>query len=147
MKASEGRLGRVFIIRLEDGDIIPGCIETFAEEKGIKAGFAVILGGAGEGRIVSGPRLPLTSPVEKIVVDVCGGPHEISGVGVLAPGEDGKPVLHLHASLGREGKTLTGCLRTGVKTWALGEVVLCEIVGVSPKRVLDAATGFGMLEP
>lgn len=147
MKASEGRIGRVFLIRLEEGDMIPGCIESFAAEKGIVAGFAVILGGVGEGRIVSGPQLPLASPVEKIVVDVCGGPHEISGVGVLAPDEEGRPVFHLHASLGRGDKALTGCLRTGVKTWTLGEVVLCEIVGVNPLRVFDEVTGFGLLEP
>jgi uncharacterized protein len=31
MKATEGRIGRVFIIRLEDGDIVPGCIEKFVK--------------------------------------------------------------------------------------------------------------------
>ncbi len=32
MKFSEGRIGRVFILRLEDKDKIPECIEQFADE-------------------------------------------------------------------------------------------------------------------
>jgi len=35
MKACEGHIGRVFVIRLEDGDMVPECIERFAAEKGI----------------------------------------------------------------------------------------------------------------
>lgn len=37
----------------------------------------------------------------------------------------GQPKLHLHAALGRSGKTTTGCLRPGVKTWLVGEVIIC----------------------
>jgi predicted DNA-binding protein with PD1-like motif len=33
MQASEGRLGRVFVLRLEDGDAIPDCIDDFVLEK------------------------------------------------------------------------------------------------------------------
>ncbi|KDR94128.1 hypothetical protein SAMN02745945_00812 [Peptoclostridium litorale DSM 5388] len=33
MKATEGKLGRVFVIRLEEGDILPDCIEEFASVK------------------------------------------------------------------------------------------------------------------
>ena len=35
MKASEGKIGRVFVVRLEDGDVVPDCIERFAAEKSI----------------------------------------------------------------------------------------------------------------
>jgi predicted DNA-binding protein with PD1-like motif len=31
LKCSEGRVGKVFILRLEDGDIIPECIVKFAD--------------------------------------------------------------------------------------------------------------------
>lgn len=37
MIASEGRLGRVFVLRLEDGDRVPDCIEAFAAERGRRA--------------------------------------------------------------------------------------------------------------
>jgi predicted DNA-binding protein with PD1-like motif len=33
LKSSEGRVGRVFILRLENGNIIPECIARFAETK------------------------------------------------------------------------------------------------------------------
>lgn len=38
MKASEGRMGRVFILHLEEGDNGPKVIEDFAAENGIHAG-------------------------------------------------------------------------------------------------------------
>jgi len=34
MKACEGKIGRVFVVRLEDGDVVPECIERFARKKG-----------------------------------------------------------------------------------------------------------------
>jgi predicted DNA-binding protein with PD1-like motif len=75
------------------------------------------------------------------------GAHEVAGVGVLALGDDGKPHLHIHAALGRSGKTTTGCLRPGVTTWLVGEVILYEIVGAKATRVKDAESGFTLLEP
>ena len=47
MKASEGRVGRVFVIRLEHGDMIPDCIERFAEEKKISVINDVLCKGCG----------------------------------------------------------------------------------------------------
>ena len=43
MKASEGHIGRVFVLRLEDGDVIPDCIVRWTpflgQERGdIKSG-------------------------------------------------------------------------------------------------------------
>jgi predicted DNA-binding protein with PD1-like motif len=75
------------------------------------------------------------------------GAHEVAGVGVLAPGEDGKPVLHIHAALGRSGKTTSGCLRPGVTTWLVGEVILYEILGTKAMRVRNQESGFALLEP
>lgn len=145
MKASEGQIGRVFVIRLEDGDIVPECIEQFAEKNGISVGHAVLVGGIGGGEVVVGPRRSDERPPESMLLPVDGA-HEVVGVGVLAPNEDGKPVLHIHAALGRAGKTMTGCLRPGVTTWLVGEVILYEIVGVNAERVRDKESGFELLE-
>ena len=145
MKASEGQIGRVFVIRLEDGDIVPECIEQFAEENGISVGHAVLVGGIGGGEVVVGPRRSDERPPESMLLPVDGA-HEVVGVGVLAPTEDGKPLLHIHAALGRAGKTMTGCLRPGVTTWLVGEVILYEIVGVNAERVRDKESGFELLE-
>jgi predicted DNA-binding protein with PD1-like motif len=145
MKATEGKLGRVFILRLEDGDRIPDCIERFAEEKGVSAGQVVLVGGLGGGQVVVGPRYSDRMPPDPLLLPVDGA-HEAVGVGVLAPGKDGRPVLHIHAALGRSGQTLTGCLRPGVEAWLVAEVVIYEITGASVKRILDPRSGFALLE-
>jgi predicted DNA-binding protein with PD1-like motif len=74
------------------------------------------------------------------------GVHEVVGVGIIAPGEDGKPVLHIHAALGRSGQTMTGCLRPGVKTWLVGEAIIYEITGVKATRLPDKESGFNLME-
>ena len=74
------------------------------------------------------------------------GAHEVVGVGIIAPDKKGKPVLHIHASLGRSGQTLTGCLRPGVKTWLVGEAIIYEILGTDAKRLPDEESGFDLLE-
>jgi len=145
MKACEGQLGRVFVIRLEDGDVIPECIERFAEEKGIRAGHVILVGGIGGGEIVVGPRRSEEMPPEPMLLPVDGA-HEVAGVGVLAPDENGKPVLHIHGALGRSGNTMTGCLRNGVKTWLVGEVILYEITNADVARLYDEESGFTLLD-
>jgi len=146
MKACEGKVGRVFVLRLEDGDVVPECIERFAEQQGVSVGHAILVGGIGGGQVVVGPRDSGEMPPDPMLLPVDGA-HEVAGVGVLAPDESGRPVLHIHAALGRAGKTTTGCLRLGVETWLVGEVILYEILGADAKRVKDAATNFTLLEP
>ncbi|MFC1861197.1 PPC domain-containing DNA-binding protein [Chloroflexota bacterium] len=145
MKASEGQIGRVFVIRLEDGDVVPDCIERFATENGVSVGHAMLIGGIGDGEVVVGPRRSDEMPPEPVLLPVDGA-HEVAGIGVLAPDKDGKPVLHIHAALGRCGQTLTGCLRPGVTTWLVGEVILYEILTENVTRVMHEASGFALLE-
>lgn len=145
MKSSQGSIGRVFIIRLEDGDIVPECIERFALENGVKHGHVVLVGGLGEGKIVVGPFKSNEMPPEPMVLPVDGA-HEVVASGVIAPDESGRPVLHVHGSLGRAGRSVTGCLRPGVQTWLVGEVVLYEILGATATRRKNARSGFTLLE-
>ena len=145
MKSSQGQLGRVFVIRLEDGDVVPGCIERFAGEHGVTHGQVILVGGIGGGEVVVGPRHSQARPPEPMLLPVDGA-HEVLAVGVLAPNQDGKPVLHIHGALGRSGKTTTGCLRPGVSPWLVGEIILYEILGVSAARLRDEASGFELLE-
>ena len=145
MKAIEGHTGRVFVIRLEDDDVIPRCIERFAKEKGISVGYAILVGGIGDGEVVVGPRRSEERPPQPMLLPIDGA-HEVVGVGILAPSEKGRPVLHIHAALGRSGKTMTGCLRPGVTTWLVGEVILYEILGVDVARVRDKESGFELLK-
>jgi uncharacterized protein len=108
-------------------------------------GHAILVGGIGGGDVVVGPRRSEGMPPEPMLLPIDGA-HEVVGVGVLAPDEHGKPVLHIHAALGRSGQTMTG-LRQGVTTWLVGEVILYEILGADVARIQDKQSGFELLEP
>jgi uncharacterized protein len=144
LKYSEGRIGRVFVIRLEDDDELPVCIEKFAAERRVSVGQVILLGGIGSGEIVSGPLKNKELPVDPMLIPL-DGVHEVVGVGILAPDKKGRATLHIHAALGRGGKTVTGCLRKGVKTWLVGEVILYEILGAKMARLPDKVSGFDLL--
>lgn len=147
MKYSQAKQGRIFVIRLEDGDIIHEEIEKFAREKSIKAGALIILGGADQGsKLVVGPehgrQAPIV-PMEHILDNV----NEIAGTGTIFLGEEGNPILHMHIACGRETSTITGCVRRGVKAWHVLEVILFELTDTTAVRVLDPVTGFELLRP
>jgi len=146
MRHSEGRIGRVFVIRLEDGDVIPDSINAFVARHCVTHGHVIIVGGIGGGQVVVGPRDSDELPVNPMLLPIDGA-HEVAGVGVIAPDENGAPILHIHAALGRSGRTITGCLRPGVKTWKVVEAILYEIVGAEATRVMDDKTGFALLQP
>ena len=146
MKACEGQVGRVFVMRLEDGDIIPECIERFAKDKGVSVGQVILVGGIGDGKVVVGPQSSDEMPPQPMLLPVDGA-HEVLAAGVLAPDENGKPILHIHGALGRSGQTMTGCLRPGVTTWLVVEAILYEILGTKTTRVWDEESNFTLLEP
>ena len=147
MKYSEGKIGRVFVVRLEDNDRLPESIENFAREKGIARGICLLIGGINEGgKVVVGPEDSEASPIVPMVSELA-GVHEVAGVGTLFPDDRGRPVLHMHAALGRGGKTTTGCIRLGIEVWKLGEVVLLEIDDNTARRRKDPAAGFDVMEP
>lgn len=147
MKYSEAQLGRVFVVRLEDGDIIHEAIEKLAKEKSIVSAALLILGGADEGsRLVVGPENGRTKPVAPLS-HFLDNVHEVAGVGTIFPDDEGNPVLHLHIACGRGKETATGCARTGVKVWQVMEAVLLELTGSAARRLSDEATGFKLLQP
>jgi len=145
MKYSEGNIGRVFVISLDDGEELPRAIEEFAAEKGVLRGMCMLVGGIDDGgAIVVGPKDGVTMPPEPMLHTLA-GVHEVAAVGTLFPDEEGKPKLHMHAAFGREGQTRAGCIRPGVNVWKLGEVILLEILGATASRKLDSETGFQIL--
>ena len=147
MKYSQAKPGRIFIIRLEDGDVIHEAIETFARDQGIRAASLIALGGADAGsRLIAGPREGRGTPVVPMEValdDV----HEVAGVGTLFPDDQGNPSLHMHMSFGRGDHAVTGCVRAGVKVWHVVEIVLFELLDSTGLRKPDDATGFKLLVP
>ncbi|MFO8101606.1 MAG: DNA-binding protein [Dehalococcoidia bacterium] len=147
MKYSQGTIGRTFVIRLEDGDRLPDIIEEFAAEHGILRGTCLMIGGIDSGgTLVVGPEDSTARPPIPIQFELEGA-HEVAGIGTIFPNEEGKPILHMHAALGREGRTHTGCIRLGVEAWLVTEVILLEILDNEARRLIDEESGFELLEP
>ncbi len=146
MNYSEAKQGRIFILRLYQGEILHQVIEKFAEQKTIKSALCFFLGGAQDkSKVVVGPKDGKAMPPQPMVTLLM-GVHESCGVGTIFTDEEGKPKLHMHASFGRNDNTVTGCVRMGVEVWQIGEVVILELVGSSAKRAKNAQTGFEFLE-
>ena len=147
MKYSEAKPGRVFVVRLHDGEILHEEIERLAVKEKIRSAWCVAVGGADAGsRLVVGPKDGRASPVVPLQATL-DNVHEVAGVGTIFPDEAGAPVLHMHMACGRTTLTTTGCVRAGVKVWQVLEVVIHEITACEALRRADPATGFKLLEP
>jgi predicted DNA-binding protein with PD1-like motif len=147
MKYSQARQGRIFVIRLEDGDVVHEVIENFAMQQSISAATLIVLGCADEGStLVVGPREGRTLTIEPIT-HILQNVHEVAGVGTIFPDDEGRPVLHVHVACGRRAETTTGCVRRGVRVWHVMEVILFELLDSTGARLLEAASGFKLLNP
>ncbi len=145
MQYTQAKRGRTFVIRLQDGEILHEEIENFAKSHAIQAATVMAVGGADvNSRIVVGPENPRTYPVvpmEHLLKNV----SEITGTGTIFPDENGGPVLHMHLAFGHKEKTITGCVRRGVRVWHVMEIVIDELI-CNSKRLLDTKTGFKLLD-
>ena len=148
MKFVEARQGRIFVVRIEDGDILHECVERLARERAIQRASVIALGGADRGsRLVVGPEqgrgaIPV-HPMEIVLDEV----HEIAGVGTIFPDSKGAPILHMHVAAGRGSDAKTGCVRRGVKTWHVLEVIIYELLDVLSIRAPERELGFELLLP
>ncbi len=145
MQYTEGGMGRVFVLRLEDGERLNDTLEAFAREHHLQHALAFYLGGSASGSlVVVGPDAERTDAVVPLI-HMLQGSQEVLAVGTLISDEAGNPVLHMHAAAGREGQATVGCTRAGVDVWLVGEVVLLEILGAAAQRRKDPTTGFQLL--
>lgn len=146
MDYSQANLGRIFIIRLQDGEIVHPTLESFAEKNQVKSAVCFFLGGGDDkSKLVVGPKNGDALPIEPMTA-MLKGVHEGCAVGTIFSDSSGKPKLHMHGSFGRNGDAVTGCMRAGVEVWLIGEVVMFELTGSSARREKDPKTGFEVLE-
>ena len=142
LQYSEGSIGRVFALRMDDGEDLLESITEFALEKKISTGIALFLGALRDCRAVMGPEEISIPPV----------PHweeyqsawETFGIATIYPSSSG-PKLHIHSSLGRGRDSMTGCLREKARIYLVVEAVLLELVGLAATRDYDPSVGFNLL--
>ena len=137
MRSAEMREGRVFVLRLEEGEVLHESVESFCRENGIMNAAVTAVGGVAAGsQYVSGPVCPVGDRIEPILCTL-DAPCELTGTGTVFPDEDGNPVMHMHGSVGREGNSHTGCFRYHMVAWLVLEVVIRELVGEGPVRTVS----------
>lgn len=146
MEYTEAKFGRIFVIRLHNGDHLPEILEDFALENNLSSAVCFFLGGVkGKGRVIVGPLDGNATPPDP-VIKLLEGVHEVCGIGTIFTDEKGKPKLHMHASFGRDDHVITGCIRMGIDVWQIGEIIVLELTNVTAHREKNKETGFEFLE-
>jgi predicted DNA-binding protein with PD1-like motif len=131
---------------METGDRLPDTIENFADDQDIRSALVTYVGGAGHGsRMVVGPDSDMSRGIVPLV-HTLDGHQEVLAHGTLFRNESDRPVLHMHAAVGREGGATVGCTRAGMEAWLVGEVLIFELVGDGARRRKDPGSGFELLE-
>ncbi len=138
MKYAQGDIGRVFIVNFEHGDDFLAELKSFVEKERISFATITFLGAVSDGDIVTGPK-KMTLPADPNMVSLT-DVRETVGFGTIVNGKDG-PEIHVHASFGKSGEVLTGCLRKNCKIFITIEALIAEVSNISVVRELDKKIG------
>lgn len=144
MKYSKVSTGRIYLARFDHGDDLIHQIETLAVREKISLGTITLLGAIEKGEMVTGPkknRLPASPNWRSF-----DGAWEVFGQGLIISQKGAAPKIHLHCSLGKKERTLTGCLRKTARVFVTVEAVITELTGVAPKRSKNPETGQNLLD-
>ncbi|MDP2941810.1 MAG: DNA-binding protein, partial [Candidatus Omnitrophota bacterium] len=55
------------------------------------------------------------------------------------------PQIHIHGSMGKKQRVLTGCVRGDSKVFLVIEAVVLELKGVKASKDIDPRTGLNLL--
>jgi uncharacterized protein len=142
MEYAAGKAGRIFAMRLFEGEDVYECIEKGARIENIKNGSVFITGGIRKADVVVGPKRE--KPSLEGWFRQFTGPGEVLGVGTLYWDDQG-PKLHLHAAMGRGESYIVGCPRGGAEVFLILEVTIIEITGIKAARIKDPQSGVNLL--
>ncbi len=139
----QGKTGRVFVARMENGDNLIESIKQMAEKEAVQAGIIYIIGALKDASLVVGPE-KCSLPPEPVwrKFDDC---REIIGIGTLFR-ENGEPLIHLHGSLGKGDITLMGCIRGEARVYLVAELIIVELMDTGAVRKLDPVSGLKILD-
>ncbi|MDD1665688.1 MAG: DUF296 domain-containing protein [Methanomicrobiales archaeon] len=138
MRYASARMGRIFVARVDHGEDLIQELRNLLTREGISHAVMLFLGALAKGSVVTGPEEPVIPPIPHMVK--FGGGWEVVGMATAYPGVDG-PAIHLHGSIGRGDKVLTGCLRDRAETYLVMEVVILELTDLPVQRNRDERTG------
>ena len=143
MKYTKGSIGRIFVAKFEDDDILLDKLAELVKKEKIKAATLVFLGALKKGDLVTGPKKPVIPPEPNKVTFK--DAWEVMGIGSIFTNKLG-PQIHIHSSMGKKKKVLTGCVRGKSKVFLVIEAVIFELKGVRATKAVDPATGLNLLK-
>jgi len=142
MKYTKGSIGRVFLLKFEDDDVLIDELTFLAKKERIKSATMIFIGALKKGDLVTGPKKPVIPPVPNKLAFKDG--WEVMGIGTIFTNSRG-PQLHIHASMGKKNKVLTGCVRGKSKVFLVIEAIVLELKGVKASKDIDPKTGLNLL--
>lgn len=142
MQYSEGSLGRVYVLRMDDEEDMLESIQKFVRVKCIESGMMLFLGAMKNGRAVTGPEKPVIPPVPHF--EAFDSAWEVFGMATIYQSAEG-PKIHMHSSIGRGRASLVGCIRDRASVYLTLEAVLIEFKGLEARRELDEKSGLYLL--
>ena len=142
MRYTKGSIGRIFLLKFEDDDIVLNELDRFARDEKLKAATFIFLGALKKGHIVTGPK-KLVIPPEPNWKKFKDG-WEVMGIGTIFTNKNG-PQIHIHTSMGKKDKVITGCVRKDSKVFLVIEAVVFELKGVKAIKAIDPKTGLNLL--
>ena len=142
MEYSQGKIGRVFVVTLTEGEEVYPCLEELARKEQLDSAVALCIGGIRRGKVVTGPKDPRgrLEPIYQEFNDA----REVLGIGTLFWDSE-QPRLHFHVGIGRDREALVGCARGGASVYLIQEVILIEITRIGARRLEDPETGLKLL--
>lgn len=143
MNYTKGKIGRVFLLKFNDDDVLLDELDRFARKEKLKAASLVFLGALKKGDLVTGPKKPVIPPEPNWTnfKDA----WEVMGIGTIFANRSG-PQIHIHTSMGKSTKTLTGCVRKKSKVFLVIEAVVFELKGIKATKAIDPKTGLNLLK-
>ncbi|MCX5700766.1 MAG: DUF296 domain-containing protein [Candidatus Omnitrophica bacterium] len=142
MKYTKGAIGRVFILKFDNNDIFIDKLNEFTRKERLKVAALVFIGALRKGTLVTGPRKPVIPPKPNQVSFKDG--WEVMGIGTIFVNSSG-PQIHIHGSMGKKNKVLTGCVRGKSKVFLVIEAIVFELIGTKATKGLDVKTGLNLL--
>ncbi|MFA5149776.1 MAG: DUF296 domain-containing protein [Candidatus Omnitrophota bacterium] len=143
MQYSRGDIGRIFLLKFEDGDILLDELKEFVKKEKLKAAALFFIGALKAGGLVTGPKKPVIPPIPNKVYFKNG--WEVMGMGTVFTSKSG-PQIHIHGSLGKKQKALTGCVRGKSKVFLVIEAIVFELKGLKATKSIDPKTGLNLLK-
>lgn len=142
MKYTKGTIGRIFLVKFEDDDVLIDNLSCLAKKERINAATLIFIGALKKGELVTGPKKPVIPPQPNKLTFKDG--WEVMGIGTIFTNSKG-PQLHIHASMGKKNKVLTGCVRGKSKVFLVIEAIIIELKGVNAAKDIDPKTGLNLL--